>query len=89
MVTIRFHSIFAGKDNWKIEVPLSPGETIPDLFSRLEKDLYREWKEKILDPPVPRFAVNVDGVILSKERLSQIQLKGSEQITILALLVGG
>ena len=89
MVTIRFHAPFGGRDNWKVEIPVNPGETVPDLFSRLEKDVYRELKEKILDPPVPRFAVSLDGVILSREKLSQVQLKGSEQITVLALLVGG
>lgn len=88
-VTIRFHAPFGGRDNWHMEMLVEPGETPVSVFRRLAEDLYRELREKILEPEFPRFAVNVDGIILSKEELFQTQLKGGEKITILALLVGG
>ena len=88
-ITIRFHAPFAGKDNWNIRVPISPGENLISVFNRLEEDLYQELKEKILAPGHPRFAVAINGKIVAKEGFYQIPLKGMEQVTILALLVGG
>lgn len=88
-VTIFFYANFGGRDNWRLRIAVPPGESLISLFSRLEEGLYREIKEKILDPDYPNHALSLDGKILSKEELNQARLQGSEKITIFARLVGG
>jgi|OpeIllAssembly_1097287.scaffolds.fasta_scaffold3142316_2 hypothetical protein len=88
-VTIRFLAPFRGRDNWSLEVPITPGEPLSSVFQRLEAGLCRELKEKVIDPPHPPFGVNVNGKRVVKDQFEQVRLTGSEQISILALLVGG
>ena len=88
-VTIFFYATFGGRDNWSLPMAVPPGERLVALFSRLEEALYREIKEKLLDPDYSSYALSVDGKILSKEELNQARLQGSEKITIFARLVGG
>lgn len=88
-VTIRFLAPFQGRDNWSLEVPIAPGESLSSLFRRLEPGLCRELKEKIIDPPHPPFGVNLNGERVAKDHFDQVRLSGNEQIAILALLVGG
>jgi len=88
-ITIRFFAPFREKDYWTLETLISPGENLISVFSQLEDNLYQELKEKILDPPHPRYAVALNGRIIPKDRLAHIQLKDMDQVTIMALLVGG
>ena len=88
-ITIRFLSTFLGKENWKLDVPVSVGEDLLTVFKRLDKRLYLELKEKILTPSSPRFAIAINGTRIGKEDLDEITLKGNEEIIVFALLVGG
>jgi hypothetical protein len=88
-VTIFFYATFGGRDNWSLPIAVPPGESLISLFSHLEEGLYREIKEKLLDPDYPGYALSLDGKILSKEELNQARLQGSEKITIFARLAGG
>ena len=88
-VTIRFLAPFGGRDNWNLEVPITSGESLTALFGRLEERLQREIKEKILEPLDPPCGVVLKGERIAKERFSQIHLEWGEQVTDLALLVGG
>lgn len=88
-LTIRFLAPFGGRDNWEIQVPMQPGDTLEKVFGALPPILHAEIREKILEPEHPRFGVTVNGMMISKEDLHQKPLQGGEKITLLARLVGG
>jgi hypothetical protein len=88
-ITLRLFAPFGGRDHWEMEAAINSGETLIAVFSRLPEGLYREIREKILDPPYPPFAVSVNGMMVSREDLFEIQVKEGDVVTLLARLVGG
>jgi sulfur carrier protein ThiS len=88
-ITLRFFAPFGRKDHWEMEASVNSGETLTALFSRLPEALYREIREKVLDPPYPPFAVSVNGMMVSREDLFEIRVKEGDVVTLVARLVGG
>jgi sulfur carrier protein ThiS len=88
-VQIRFLAFFGGRDNWGFDLDITTGETLIEVFGRIEQSIYEEIEEKLFRPQHPRFAIAINGKIVPQDQMKQTRLGGGEKITIMARLVGG
>ena len=88
-VQIRFLAFFGGRDNWGVDLDITPGETLIEVFRRIEQSIYGEVEEKLFRPQYPRYAVTINGKIVPQDQMKEVRLCGDEKITIMARLVGG
>ncbi len=72
-----------------MKVGVLPEDKLLEVFSRLPEELFREIREKVLDPPSPGFAVAVNGTMMGRDDVARFRIKKGDVITLLARLVGG
>ncbi len=88
-VQIRFLAFFGGRDNWEVNLDITRGETLMAVFGRIEHSIYEEMEEKLFRPQYPRYAIAINGKIVSQDQMKETRLYGGEKITVMARLVGG
>jgi sulfur carrier protein ThiS len=88
-VQIRFLAFFGGRDNWGVDLDITVGETLIEVFGRIESSIYEEVEEKLFRPQHPRYAIAINGKIVPQDQMKQTRLWGGEKITVMARLVGG
>jgi sulfur carrier protein ThiS len=88
-VQIRFLAFFGGRDNWGVDLDITSGETLIEVFGRIEPNIYEEIEEKLFRPQHPRYAIAINGKIVPQDQMKQTRLCGGEKITVIARLVGG
>jgi sulfur carrier protein ThiS len=88
-VQIRFLAFFGGRDNWGVDLDITPEVTLFEALGKIEKSIYEEIEEKLFRPQHPRYAIAINGKIVSQDQIKESRLRGGEKITIMARLVGG
>jgi hypothetical protein len=78
-VQIRFLAFFGGRDNWGVEPDITAGETLIEVFGRIEPSIYEEIEEKLFRPQHPRYAIAINGKIVPQDQMKQTRLWGEKR----------